>query len=275
MRIIHLVLSQILFSVVGVWASCNVFKHSLAFVWFISSIAQWTAWVEILKRALEMYWWSFSLHILVLQALTVSAGMLWRAVSDLVTHGSGNEVLCLWRVLILFMIRFLKISSYNKFFWACLQSSNFEKFPWHPSSSDAAFFGLVLELHLQLSAESSVLVLALQIWAAWHPVSAVESCGYVLKLLSNLFKEEERKPMQKGFLQKGDVSSVWDYLNCESVSGLKSSWRATLVADCIGRVSSVLLHFHWCVNSLPSFSTAVLSPVLFINNLPLNSVSGV
>lgn len=111
-RIIRL----ILFSVVGVWVSCNVFKHSLAFVWFISSIAQWTAWVEILKRALKKYWWSFSLHVSVLQAFAVSAGMLWRAVSGLVTHGTRNEVLCLWRVLVLFMISFLKISSYNKFF---------------------------------------------------------------------------------------------------------------------------------------------------------------
>lgn len=79
-RLVHLILSQILFSVVGIWALCNVQKHSLAFVWFIFSIPQWNAWVEILKRALELYWWSFSLQVSVLQALAFKCCILWRAV---------------------------------------------------------------------------------------------------------------------------------------------------------------------------------------------------
>lgn len=115
-RLIHLILSQILFSLVGIWASFSVFKHSLAFVWFISSIPQWNAWVEILKTALELYWWSFSLQVSVLQAPALSADMLWRAVSDLATYGSRSEVLCLWIVLVLFTISFLKINGYPKFF---------------------------------------------------------------------------------------------------------------------------------------------------------------
>lgn len=48
------------------------------------------------------------------------------------------------------------------------------------SYNNAAFFGLVLELQLGLSVGSSMLVLALQARVAWHPMSAVESCGDVL-----------------------------------------------------------------------------------------------
>lgn len=46
--------------------------------------------------------------------------------------------------------------------------------------NDAAFSGLILDVQPGLLPGSTMLVLALQTQVAWHPVSAVQSCGDAL-----------------------------------------------------------------------------------------------